>query len=442
MTEPPAPAVPSPPDEERAEHEHLLEFLYLSPVGLVRFGAVGDIEMVNPKALQLLMPLGLGTANLFDVLAPHAPSLREFVCGYGAARGSVCEGVRIRVHDGADPRRPEFLSIDVVKVDASRFMAVIQDITKAVVQERLLFADRQRFEAMFLGLRDALICILDETGHIAAWNTSGERLLGYSAAEVTGRSFVLLAGPSASEDAYWESLLVRVRQSDSSEYEAWFTRKNGECFWGEGVVAALRDEQGELTELSVVLRDVTERKRALERLVELTTKDPLTGLANRRHFSEYVDKEFARWKRHGGAVSLLMLDGDNFKKVNDTFGHVGGDEVLKDLACVLRATLRASDLAARYGGEEFVVLLPVTAAESALVVAERIRTTVASRPVAYDGQSIAYTVSLGVAEAVATMNDVKELLAAADAALYAAKAAGRNRTVVSGGVLTPAMISS
>jgi len=434
VTEPPASAVPKAADEERAEHEQLLDFLYLSPVGLVRFSAAGDIEMMNPKACQLFMPLtgGLDATNLFDVLAAHAPALREIVRGYVPARGSVCEGVRVRVHEGADPRRPEFLSIDVVKVDGARFMAVVQDITKAVKQEQLLFADRQRFDAMFMGMRDALICFLDTTGHIATWNTSGERLLGYSAAEVAGTSFASLAGPSASEDVDWQSLLARVRQSDSSEYEAWFTRKNGERFWGDGVVSALRDERGELMELSVVLRDMTERKHALERLVELATKDPLTGLANRRQFFEYADKELARWNRHGGAVSLLMLDGDRFKKVNDTFGHGGGDEVLKDLASVLRASLRAGDVAARYGGEEFVVLLPVTDAKSAFVVAERIRTTVASRPVAYDGQSIAYTVSIGVAEAVAPTNDVKALLAAADAALYAAKAAGRNNSVVSG----------
>ena len=428
------PAVPDAPAALRAEHEQLLDFLYLSPVGLVRFGAVGVIEMMNPKALQLLIPLagGLHVANLFDVLEPFTPALRELVCGYADARGAVCEGLRINVHDGADSRRPGFLSIDVVKVDAARFMAVVQDVTKTVKQERLLFADRQRFDAMFQGMRDGLICFLDPRGHVATWNASGERLLGYSSDEVTGKSFASLAGPGAPDDVDWRSLLARVRQSSSSEYEAWFTRKNGERFWGEGVVAALRDERGELTELSVVLRDMTERKHALERLVELATKDPLTGLANRRHFFEYADKELARCKRHGGAVSLLMIDGDKFKQVNDTFGHGGGDEVLKDLAGVLRATLRASDMAARYGGEEFVVLLPVTDAKRALAVAERIRTTVASRLVAHDGQSIAYTVSIGVAEAVPPMKDVKSLLADADAALYAAKAAGRNLSILSG----------
>lgn len=177
-------------------------------------------------------------------------------------------------------------------------------------------------------------------------------------------------------------------------------------------------------------REVRERQRYQEQLEaanaqlkELAERDELTGLANRRVLLRYLDTELQRARRSGEPTSLILLDVDEFKAYNDTFGHLAGDEVLRRLGGLLPRLLRASDLAARYGGEEFMVLLPNTPNAGALGVAERIRQAVEQgawplRPV---------TVSLGVATRTDPSGGSLSLIEAADQALYKAKQAGRNR---------------
>jgi diguanylate cyclase (GGDEF)-like protein len=184
---------------------------------------------------------------------------------------------------------------------------------------------------------------------------------------------------------------------------------------------------------------VTERTEALEmanrRLAELSSTDGLTGLANRRRFDEVVAAEWARSKRSGQPLALLLLDVDQFKPYNDNYGHPAGDEVLKRVAQVLgESARRPTDLAARYGGEEFVLVAAETGPEEALALAERIRSGIAALALKHDhGSSGVVTVSVGVAAVRAGAGaDMQVLLESADAALYAAKRAGRNRCVLAG----------
>lgn len=154
--------------------------------------------------------------------------------------------------------------------------------------------------------------------------------------------------------------------------------------------------------------------------------DALTGLANRRYAGERIEAARAHAIRHGESLSLLMLDIDHFKQVNDRWGHANGDRVLAELANVLRDSLRAGDMAARVGGEEFLVLLPGDDLEQARDAAERIRARVAALRIALPGEMIATTVSIGIATLTAA-ESVGQLLGRGDIALYAAKRAGRNR---------------
>jgi diguanylate cyclase (GGDEF)-like protein len=173
-------------------------------------------------------------------------------------------------------------------------------------------------------------------------------------------------------------------------------------------------------------------------LAQQAVTDDLTQLANRRRFEDALAFEVSRVQRFGGSLALLVADLDDFKGVNDRFGHPLGDQVLRMFADVIRETVRVVDLPARPGGEEFAVILPGTDLEEASTLAERIRATLQSRRiVTSEGQSLAVTASFGVASFAETLS-AAELFGAADEALYEAKAAGKNRVVRSeSGVAEP-----
>lgn len=178
--------------------------------------------------------------------------------------------------------------------------------------------------------------------------------------------------------------------------------------------------------------DLLMRNRILS---EVSARDSLTGLYNRWYVMEKIECEMNRSLRHGSPVTLLMMDIDHFKRVNDTWGHAVGDQVLKAVGQVLRDSCRVYDVPGRYGGEEFCVVLPETALDNSPAVAERIRTRLESSAVPVDGMAINVTASIGIAgigagtaDAVLTAN---ALIDRADRALYVAKHRGRNRVEMS-----------
>lgn len=189
----------------------------------------------------------------------------------------------------------------------------------------------------------------------------------------------------------------------------------------------------ERDQLSVVVGQLREAREKLERLASL---DFLTGLRNRRCFNEKMVRELSRLDRYGTPFSLILFDIDDFKKINDTYGHTTGDDVLRGLGRLTRDAVRSLDVAYRVGGEEFAVVLPETNGESAFVLAERLRSQVAEMAVpgpGGDGTMVHLTVSLGVAQAWAGSHGIKDVFAAADNALYAAKRAGKNRSILADG---------
>jgi two-component system, cell cycle response regulator len=173
-------------------------------------------------------------------------------------------------------------------------------------------------------------------------------------------------------------------------------------------------------------------KRTNELLLELSNTDHLTGLFNRRFLMEALDREFQRAGRKDGIMSLVIMDIDHFKRINDTYGHLQGDVVLQKMALQMQKELRCYDVAARYGGEEFVALLPDTSVKEAFQVADRIRLSVQGARLLGPLSNEVITVSLGVASFPSARYDsVDGLLKEADSALYLAKERGRNRVVVS-----------
>lgn len=192
-----------------------------------------------------------------------------------------------------------------------------------------------------------------------------------------------------------------------------------------------------LAHLGIIASYCVENVANRARLLRSGFTDVLTGWYNRRYLTVRLGEELARARRDQAGIICLMLDVDHFKRVNDTWGHVAGDAVLRELAQRIESQVRASDVAARYGGEEFVVLLPNTEASSAKLLAERIRETISGAPMDLPGgQTVTITVSIGIAgvqpspddDDLKTVGD--SLLARADVALYAAKSAGRDRVIV------------
>ncbi len=192
-------------------------------------------------------------------------------------------------------------------------------------------------------------------------------------------------------------------------------------------------------EALLIFRPMVRRiARSTQALLRLASTDPLTGALNRRSFADRAQAELSRAKRYDRPSTLLMIDADRFKAVNDRYGHAGGDAVLKAFVATAGGCLRPSDLLGRLGGEEFAILLAETSATGAVVAAERIRAAVAAGAVASEGGAIRYTVSLGVAALGEGADALKDAMDRADSALYAAKAAGRDRVVLGQPPGTPA----
>ena len=183
----------------------------------------------------------------------------------------------------------------------------------------------------------------------------------------------------------------------------------------------------EPVELSARVRNMLNLRMRTLQLHKLATVDSMTETLMRRRFFELADVEFSRNRRYKNLMSVMMLDIDHFKAVNDTYGHAAGDEVLKQVSLLCKDVLRDVDFIGRMGGEEFAVCLPETEAKGAYLVSERMRKSVEAMSVYVDGQDISVTVSIGLAQLNSSDNDFSALLNRADQALYEAKNSGRNK---------------
>jgi len=194
----------------------------------------------------------------------------------------------------------------------------------------------------------------------------------------------------------------------------------------EQIVLQLRKEKERAEALAKELQEANERLR------DLAFKDGLTGLYNHRYFQELMDREIHRSTRYNRPISLIMIDIDHFKQINDTFGHQRGDQVLKQIGRIITNTIRTSDIASRYGGEEFAVVLPETELKGAAVLAERIRKNIESCPFDLNGTKTKITVSIGATTYLPGKKKIKKskIIDAADRALYNSKEKGRNRVSI------------
>lgn len=409
------------------EHEALLSFIYLSPVGLIRSDFAGTVDMLNPLAVQLLMPLAgrVGVDNIFDSLGNVAPELRNLVTSHHAERGPVCEGRRISL--GSTSESTVVLSCTIIKVGANMLMTVLTDISRQVAAERQARQHESWLSGVCASVNDFAFFTLDAGGRINSWNHSVEQLTEYTDSDIRGRMLDLFYAPDDNSAALFPERIALTREEGWHVHENWCLSKRGRRFAAQILIAVLREDDGNFSGYSVVLRDVSDRRITSDELTRLLTTDHLTGAVNRAQFFKVAEKEFARATRLESALSLIMIDADHFKQINDTAGHLAGDQVLAEIVQHIKRVLRSVDVIARLGGEEFCVMLPGTDADDAGLVAELIRKAVAAARIATAAGELSITISLGTASLAADTHSANELLAAADKALYRAKANGRNR---------------
>lgn len=304
----------------------------------------------------------------------------------------------------------------------------LADITELHEAETLLKRSEKRSRLLAENAWE-VIWTMDLDAKITYINPAVERMRGFTPEEAMRQSPEEIQPPeSAAIGAdYYQRLFASIEAGTEPPIfrgEQQYYRKDGSIMIGELQVIPHVDGSGRVVELLGVTRDISDRKAAEAALHNLAVTDTLTGVWNRRQGTDLIAADLSA-RRPGQALSLLMLDIDHFKSINDTFGHQAGDHVLIEVASRVRRSLRGNDVVARWGGEEFVVMLRDCGLPDALRLAEEIRSTIAEVPFGTLGS---LTVSIGAAEIRANEN-LASWLGRADQALYRAKRAGRNEVV-------------
>ena len=299
-------------------------------------------------------------------------------------------------------------------------LAVVRDITvRKLAEEKLVFASKV-FEHSIEG-----IVVTDVKGNILQVNQAFSKITGYSAEEAIGQNPKILKSNKHEPDFYQQmwSQLSTVGQWSG---EIWNRRKSGEVYPEWLTINAVHDSQGRITNYVSIFHDITELKRQQEALEHQAQHDALTGLPNRILFNDRLQMALNRMERKGTQVALMFLDLDNFKHINDGFGHTAGDQLLIELANRLKVLLRLGDTLARQGGDEFLILLPdIDSIDTVILVASRLLNTM-RQPFYHKDIEYFVTGSIGITIAPVDGLYPDILIKNADMAMYRAKKLGRN----------------
>jgi len=309
-----------------------------------------------------------------------------------------------------------------------------------------LLGNEEILQLMLFASPDGVV-VIDRTGRVILYTGSSEQIFGFAPIDVLHRQATALF---ASCEEWEEFFDVLARSGSVTNKEMQAVRKDGSEFWVAVSATILRDRYGEIIGTVLYIRDHTDmrniesalrdRNRQLNDLVDeldfVARHDQLTGLLNRRGAMESAQSALASCGLTGRPFGVAVFDLDLFKAVNDTFGHLIGDETLQSLATVMRHAARAGDIVGRYGGEEFIAFLPGASLEQAAVIAERVRQAISQAVIAVgDDARVNVTVSAGVAVIPSCAGSLREAIRVADARLFMAKRLGRNRVVSSGETL-------
>lgn len=337
------------------------------------------------------------------------------------------------------------VEINAKMMEDGRLIGVVRDIS-----ERRLEETRIRYLAFVMNRISSAVISTDNNMRITQWNRGAEHLYGWQETEVLGREIdevCVTEFVTGQQEIARQTLLVEKNWRGELKQR----HRSGRELWVDASVTLLENDNGQVIGGVTINHDVTERKlaedelrrtkesieqinltlrRAFEREQVASRTDSLTGAFNRRYFFELLDYEFAASRRYEHPLSLVLFDVDFLKKVNDTYGHLAGDEMLKKAAQVVHGQLRETDILARYGGDEFVILLTNTGEREASRMLDRIQREVQSAYIVYEGEKLGITISAGVASLQPGMDKTDQIVSQADQAMYAAKNSGRNRMVI------------
>ena len=298
------------------------------------------------------------------------------------------------------------------------------DMTHQSEIQAQLRESEQNFRRLFENMQDVYYRT-DSQGVVLHVGPGVRRVLGYEPHEIEGRTAESYYPQNSDRDAFKAAIMEKGEVSD---FPGQMVRRDGSIIDISISSHLLYDHAGNFAGVEGIYRDVTQRKNLERELHRLATTDMLTGMANRRAFLETATAIYERARTHAEPLTLLMLDLDHFKAINDRLGHLEGDRALVEFAHAVRVHLRASDIVGRLGGEEFGVLLPLTSATEAVEVATRILQGVADLELLDEtGNPYHITASLGMGAIRSTDRSLRDMLDRADQALYLAKNRGRNQ---------------
>jgi diguanylate cyclase (GGDEF)-like protein/PAS domain S-box-containing protein len=309
------------------------------------------------------------------------------------------------------------------------------DVDAGMRAQRTALREKDRAFSTLQALGEGVITT-DHQGFIDYMNPVAEVLTGWNQREAAGQplSSVFRLGQYAAANGLAnpaEQCLITERIVTGDEHATLMRRDGAECAI-EHLATPIHDGRGRFAGAALIFRDVTEKRELQSRLNWLASHDPLTGLINRREFETRLRRMTEHGARTGRRHVLCYIDLDRFKAVNDTCGHTAGDELLRDIAGLLKGRVREADTVARIGGDEFVALLYSCPMEKAIGIAEGLRRRIADYTLAWEGQDLRVGASIGLVEIAPGDHDLPRLLAAADSACYSAKNAGRDRIHVAG----------
>jgi diguanylate cyclase (GGDEF)-like protein/PAS domain S-box-containing protein len=305
--------------------------------------------------------------------------------------------------------------------DGTFVLSAIRDITEWRRAEQ----DASLFRAVVESSQDAIIS-KDLSDVITTWNAGAERLYGYTADEAKGKSITMLVPPGLDDDM--PEILRRVHSGEQIDnYETIRARKDGTQVHVSLTVSPVCDRDGQLTGTSVIARDISTRLRYQEQLRYLADHDALTGLLNRRQFEREVSEQVGRAHRYGELSTLLMIDIDGFKQINDTYGHRVGDRALKAIAVALKRRLRDTDQVARVGGDEFAVLLPYAGAEQGGDIAADLQRLISGCSVEVEDSEVHLSMSIGLVQIDSDTKDDESVFIEADKLMYEDKRQAKAR---------------
>ncbi len=310
------------------------------------------------------------------------------------------------------------LSDDAGKI--THFVSIQQDMTDYIRSQQ-----RSRILAGALDATAEPVMLTDAAANIVFINNAFAEVTGYSVDALIGKTPAIFKSGHHDESFYRH---LHQTLEEGQDFHAIFVnkRQDGDLYYAEQSISPIFDEKGKITHFVSVSKDVTDRVKAEQALLKSATQDKLTGLHNRNHGEELLRAAYLNALEEKAPLNLIMCDIDFFKKINDNYGHPVGDEVLREVADIVRKSVRGSDAVIRWGGEEFMILLHHCNQTAAAELAGRIRTRVESHQQATVGQ---VTISLGLAT-LQQHETLEQLIVRCDEALYKAKRDGRNRLSV------------